>query len=90
MPLDIPRVRALCFDVDGTLSDTDDLYAGRLVRWIPRRLFPDPQRVARRLVMWVESPGNALMGLPDRLHLDDELAALINWLSRRRRIADRR
>ena len=84
MPLDLARVRALCFDVDGTLSDTDDLYTRRLVRWIPRRLFPDPQRIARRLVMWVESPGNALMGLPDRLHLDDELAALISWLSRRR------
>ena len=26
MPLDIPRIRALCFDVDGTLSDTDDQF----------------------------------------------------------------
>jgi phosphoglycolate phosphatase-like HAD superfamily hydrolase len=26
MSLDLTRIRALCFDVDGTLSDTDDQY----------------------------------------------------------------
>ena len=31
MSLDIPRVKALCFDVDGTLSDTDDYYAQKIV-----------------------------------------------------------
>lgn len=83
MPLDLSRVRALCFDVDGTLSDTDNLYADKVSRLLPRFLFRDPGRAARRLVMWIESPGNALMGLPDRFGLDDELAAVINWLSRR-------
>ena len=83
MPLDLPRIRALCFDVDGTLSDTDDLYARRFARWMPRLLFRDPDRAARRLVMWMEAPGNALMGIPDRFGLDDELASVMNWLSRR-------
>ena len=85
MPLDVSRIRALCFDVDGTLSDTDDLYAQKVARFLPRLLFRDPKRTARRFVMWIESPGNALMGLPDRLGLDDELAALSNWLNRRPR-----
>ena len=85
MPLDISRIRALCFDVDGTLSDTDNLYAQKVTRFLPRFLFRDPDRIARRFVMWIETPGNALMGLPDRLGLDDELAALSNWLNRRPR-----
>ena len=85
MPLDISKIRALCFDVDGTLSDTDDLYAQKAMRFLPRFLFRDPARAARRFVMWIESPGNALMGLPDRFGLDDELAALTNWLYRHRK-----
>lgn len=85
MPLDLSRVRALCFDVDGTLSDTDDLYVQKAARFLPRFLFRDPERAARRLVMWIESPGNALMGLPDRFGLDDELAALVDWMYRHRR-----
>ena len=84
MPLDLSRIRALCFDVDGTLSDTDNLYAQKVVRWLPRLLFRDPVHTARRLVMWMEAPGNALLGIPDRFGLDDELAAVINWLSRHR------
>jgi N-acetyl-D-muramate 6-phosphate phosphatase len=85
MPLDISRIRALCFDVDGTLSDTDDLYAQKVTRFLPRFLFRDPNRFARRFVMWIETPGNALLGFPDRLGLDDELVALANWLNRRPR-----
>ncbi len=87
MALEISKIRALCFDVDGTLSDTDNLYAQKVTPFLPRFLFHDPERAARRFVMWIESPGNALMGLPDRFGLDDELAAAINWLSRHRRRA---
>jgi len=84
MPLDLQRIRALCFDVDGTLSDTDDMYIQKIVRFFPRFLFRDPQRAARRFVMWVESPGNALIGLPDIIGLDDELLRLWEWLNRHR------
>ena len=35
--------------------------------------------------MWIEAPGNALLGLADTLHLDDEMVAVINWLNRRRK-----
>jgi N-acetyl-D-muramate 6-phosphate phosphatase len=32
--------------------------------------------------MWAEAPGNALLGLTDTIGLDDEIIALIDWLSR--------
>jgi HAD superfamily hydrolase (TIGR01549 family) len=85
MTLDIPRIKALCFDVDGTLSDTDDLYAQKVSRFLPRFLFPDPDHTARRLVMWVEAPGNALLGFADTIGIDDEMVALIDWMSRHRK-----
>ena len=76
MSLDLSRIKALCFDVDGTLSDTDDLYAQKVSRFFPRFLFKDPDHTARRFVMWIEAPGNALLGLADTLGLDDEMAVL--------------
>jgi len=75
------KIRALCFDVDGTLSDTDDLYVRTITRFFPRFLFRDPLRAARRFVMWMEAPGNALLGYADTLGVDDEMSALIHWLS---------
>jgi HAD superfamily hydrolase (TIGR01549 family) len=90
MTLDRSRVRALCFDVDGTLSDTDDLYAQKVARFLPRFLFRDPMRAARRFVMWIESPGNALLGFADTLGLDDEMVALINWLYRHRKYSTKK
>ena len=85
MSLDTKRIKALCFDVDGTLSDTDDLYVQKVKRLFPRFLFKDPEHTARRFIMWIEAPGNALLGLADTLGLDDEMVAVINWLSRHRK-----
>ncbi len=86
MPLDLSRIQALCFDIDGTLSDTDDLYVQKAARYLRpfRYLLPgrDAARAARHLVMRAETPGNALYALADRLNLDDLLFKL---LSRRRR-----
>src|SRR5262245_25167737 len=90
MPLDIPRIKALCFDVDGTLSDTDDLYLIKISQFLPRSLFRDPSHIARRLVMWVEAPGNALLGMTDTIGLDDEMIALIDWISRNRKVPDKK
>ena len=84
MSLDLQRIQALCFDVDGTLSDTDDVYTQKVARYLPGFLFRDPQRAARKFVMWIESPGNALIGLPDIIGLDDELLGLWEWLNRKR------
>lgn len=84
MSLELQRIRALCFDVDGTLSDTDDVYAQKIARYLPDFLFRNPERAARRFVMWVESPGNALIGLPDIIGLDNKLLGLWEWLNRHR------
>ncbi|WKZ36591.1 MAG: HAD family hydrolase [Anaerolineales bacterium] len=82
MPVDTNFVKALCFDVDGTLSDTDDLYVRKISRFFPNLIFKDPDHFSRRFVMWIEAPGNALLGLADTLHIDDEMVAVINWLNR--------
>src|SRR5512140_3082758 len=83
MPLDLQRIQALCFDVDGTLSDTDDVYERRFTRWTSRiPLVREPQKLARRLVMWMENPGTALMGLGDTLGLDGLVIPAIDWLHR--------
>lgn len=86
MPFNPLKVQALCFDVDGTLSDTDDLYVKKVLKFMPRFLFKDPDHAARRFIMWIEAPGNALLGLADTLHLDDEMVAVIDWLSRHRKL----
>ena len=83
MPLDLDRIQALCFDVDGTLSNTDDVYAKRFAGWLSHVPFiPAPQQASRHLVMWLESPGNALMGLSDTLGLDSLIFPFLNWMYR--------
>lgn len=87
MPLNVSLIRALCFDVDGTLNDTDDQYVDRFEPFFraARFLLPgrDPNRAARRFVMWSEAPGNALLGLSDKLGIDDELIRLASWVNRK-------
>jgi phosphoglycolate phosphatase-like HAD superfamily hydrolase len=85
MSLDLTRIKGLCFDVDGTLSDTDDLYARKVRYFLPRLLFKDPDHTARRLVMWVEAPGNALLNFADTIGFDEEMVVFINWLSLHRK-----
>jgi phosphoglycolate phosphatase-like HAD superfamily hydrolase len=85
MPLDLSRIQALCFDVDGTLNDTDDQFIEQAKPFFKaiRFLLPkqDYERAARRAVMWAEAPGNMLIGVPDRFGFDDKLAKLVSWLS---------
>ncbi len=83
MSLDLQRIRALCFDVDGTLSDSDDLYARQCTAWIGRAPFVrQPAVLARRLVMWLESPGNAMLSLSDAAGLDGLAIPVIDWVYR--------
>ena len=86
MSLDLSRIRAICFDVDGTLSDTDDMFVRKIESGLRsfRFLFrnQDVHRAARRLVMWSEAPGNFLIGVPDKVGMDDEIAAVMEWLNR--------
>ena len=88
MNLNTNRIQALCFDVDGTLSDTDDQYVAKFEKLFRPISFlfkdRDAHRAARRFVMWSETPANMIFGIPDVLGLDDELASLVDKLTRRR------
>ena len=89
MPLDRNRIKALCFDIDGTLNDTDDQFAEAVKTLLkPLGVFPffiDRDRIARRFVMWAEAPSNALLGYADRIGIDAQVSALMDWLSRHHR-----
>ena len=86
MPLQVSRVRAICFDVDGTLSDSDDVLVTQLTGLLKpfHKLFPgrDLTRVARAFVMDAEAPANFLFGLTDLIGLDEQIFALEDWISR--------
>ena len=89
MPLHVSRIRAICFDVDGTLSDTDDVLQHRLANLLkPLQIFfpkKDVHTIARRLVMALEAPSNFLIAVPDQLGFDKWLFAAIDWMSRHNR-----
>jgi len=87
-PLDLARIRGLCFDLDGTLVETDDAVAARLADFLRsiRILLPlrDPAAAARKAVMAAESPANAVLAAIDRLGLDEVLAPVLDRLHRAR------
>ena len=80
---DSNRVKALLFDIDGTLSDSDD----RMVEVISHKLgflkrFTSDERLlkfARRFVHFAERPGNWALELADRLSLDHLIAKYLDW-----------
>lgn len=87
-PIDLTRVRALLFDVDGTLSDSDDYMVSRIaekIRFLDR-LFTTKisNRLARAFVHFAESPGNWLLHVADRLDLDHLLGAMLDKRAIRR------
>jgi HAD superfamily hydrolase (TIGR01549 family) len=88
MAIDVSRIKAICFDVDGTLSDTDDMWVSQFTKRMDRIkfLFPNKDIVpfARWSVMVMESPGNLVYELFDRLHLDDDVAGLYSKIAKSR------
>jgi N-acetyl-D-muramate 6-phosphate phosphatase len=86
MPLHVSRIRAICFDVDGTLSDTDDVMVAQLAQLLYpfHFLFPgkDLIRVARGIVMEAEGPMNTIYGVTDHIGLDDKIFAVKDWIVR--------
>ena len=85
---DVSRVKGLLFDVDGTLSDTDDRLIHRISRYLApiARLHKEQgaHHLARTLVMAMETPANTIYHLFDRVHLDQPLSKIYDWLSRKR------
>lgn len=86
MPLDIPRIQAICFDVDGTLRDTDDQWVAKMYGILrPARFMfrdDDLHLTTRRAVMAIEEPGNLALHMLDRLRLDDLAERIANRLRR--------
>src|SRR4030066_1008926 len=74
MALDISRIKAILFDIDGTLRDTDDQFTNRLRNWLNpvRFLFPnqDPTRFSHWLIKFIETPGSKILSLPDVFGVD--------------------
>ena len=83
--IDVSRIRGLLFDVDGTLSDTDDHMVDRLnhalqsFSWLFRER--NPKRFARWLVMAFETPANFIYHLTDRWGADKFFAKALGRLA---------
>ena len=78
-------IKAILFDLDGTLIDTDD----HMVKLLTHRLTPlarllsfDASDLAGRIMMWAETPGNTLVTFPDKVGLDDSVFAISDILHR--------
>jgi HAD superfamily hydrolase (TIGR01549 family) len=87
--LNLDQIRAIIFDIDGTLSDSDDQMVMKIERSLNplRFLLSDTGRyaAARWLVMAAESPGNFLYNLTDRWSLDSYLIKQLDRLSQQRK-----
>lgn len=82
----VQGIRAILFDLDGTLIETDDMLVelwGRRLGRIPllHKLY-DGEKLARVWVMRLESPLNALLTVIDWLNLDERFFRLVAWIQR--------
>ena len=89
MGIQVEQVRAILFDIDGTLSDSDDLMVQRVERFLkPLYYYSKKEKLhttARWLVMAVESPGNFIYNLADRFDLDSMFIKMMNIRSKRKK-----
>lgn len=78
------QIKAILFDLDGTLIDTDDEAVAKIGSWL-RPIFGERSaQTARWLTMTVESPANTLITLADALHLDEPVKWIKQWRHGRR------
>jgi HAD superfamily hydrolase (TIGR01549 family) len=73
MALDLARIQALCFDVDGTIADTDDHLVAQLAALLDKVPLVSGRRsekLARQAVMGLETPVHGAYAWLDRLGLD--------------------
>lgn len=86
MGINSSRIRGICFDVDGTLSDTDDLFVHRLNNLLKPLQFIFPNRdslsFARRVIMATENPATYFHGLLDRFGVNEKAAKLGGYFYR--------
>ncbi len=75
--------KALLFDLDGTLAETDDTLVRKWAHGLERipllsKLY-DSRRLARQIIMRLHRPANALLTLLDVLGLDVRFFAISEW-----------
>ena len=74
------RIKAILFDIDGTLANTDDDYIKRLSTLLApmQFLFPgrNPLDIARSFVTRTETPANVIKAWLDRLYIDEVIGAI--------------
>ena len=80
-------IQAVLFDIDGTLSDSDDLMVANVEKIFSSFLRSKKRRhtVARWLVMAAESPGNFFYNQADRFDLDSVFIKILNIFSKKKR-----
>lgn len=83
-PIPFQEIQAILFDLDGTLIDTDDLVVMKAVRWLRPFLGHRAPKLARWLIMKIESPTNALITFADILHLDEPVKWVITRQQRQK------
>src|SRR4051812_43716736 len=79
MALDLARIQALCFDVDGTIADTDDHLVAQLAAaldHVPGVSGRRAELLGRQIVMGLETPVHGAYALLDRFGLDVPLTRL--------------
>jgi HAD superfamily hydrolase (TIGR01509 family) len=88
MALDAAKIKAVIFDIDGTLSDSDDQLVDQVERLLEPFLFlireSGRKSAARWLVMALESPGNFLYHLADRFNVDRLIMRLLDKSGRKK------
>lgn len=82
--LDHALIQAIFLDMDGTLADTDDVYALGIHQALIGLLGDErAERFGRRMVHLLEAPGNFILTLADWLGLDGLLARFLDWSAHR-------
>ncbi|MGB9668956.1 MAG: HAD family hydrolase [Anaerolineales bacterium] len=85
MPLNLSQIQLICFDIDGTLADTDNVIVDHFAKRILfiKNFFPsvDIPSLARKIIMAVESPGNAFLYQLDRFGIDEWIHKIQKRLS---------
>lgn len=72
------QTKALLFDLDGTIMDTDNQSVAKFTKLFSWLHFPKPGQLARKLVMAAETPVNGMITFIDLLGLDKPFMDL--WL----------
>jgi phosphoglycolate phosphatase-like HAD superfamily hydrolase len=78
-PFSPDDIKAVLFDMDGTLIDTDNVDVAKWARRIARiyRSPKDARKTARKMVMILETPVNALFTVLDAVGLDTPVVRLL-------------